>query len=502
MLFKSFFLKVFSFTFGTLISRLTGLLREMVFAFLFGASYATDCFNVAFRIPNLLRDMFSETALSAAFVPTFCEKMKKEEKKELSLFASNILNFLLLAVGSLTLLLIFLAPYFVKIISLGFEKESLKYLLTLKLTKIMLPFLLFISLGSWAMGILISYGYFFISAVASAVFNIISILIPLLTYSLFLKANLEPIFSMAYGVLFGSLFQFLFLLIFLKKTGYQYYFYLNLTDPDFKRVIKLYFPVVFSLAAYQINFFINTILITFLEEKSITYLNYAYRIMHLPAGLFGVAVGSVSLQEFSLAEKEEIKENIFLPIKINTLIILPITLIFLLLSLPITQLLYQRGRFTFTDSYYTSIALFLYSFLIYPSSLSRVFSAYFYSKKDTKTPALISFLSVALNITINLILMRKIGFKAFPLGATIAAFFQAILLYLLLKKKEKISIFNKERKRFFFKILILLIPFSFIIYLSFKAFFLLKLPLFFSLTFTFLIAFAYLFPLLKKEGLF
>ena len=209
---KRFFLKVFSFTLGTLISRITGLFREMVFAFLFGASYATDCFNVAFRIPNLLRDMFSETALSAAFVPTFCEKMKKGEKKELHLFASNVLNFLLLAVGMLTLLLIIFAPYVVKIISLGFSKESTKYLLTLKLTKIMLPFLFFISLASWAMGILISYGYFFISAFASSVFNIISILIPLITYSLFLKAHLEPIFSMAYGVLFGSIFQFLFLL--------------------------------------------------------------------------------------------------------------------------------------------------------------------------------------------------------------------------------------------------------------------------------------------------
>uniref|UniRef100_A0A7V3ZV01 Probable lipid II flippase MurJ n=1 Tax=candidate division WOR-3 bacterium TaxID=2052148 RepID=A0A7V3ZV01_UNCW3 len=499
---KRFFLKVFSFSFGTLISRITGLFREMVFAFLFGASYATDCFNIAFRIPNLLRDMFSETALSAAFVPTFCEKMKKEEKKELSLFASNILNFLLLSVGMLTLLLILFAPYVVKIISLGFTKETPKYLLTLKLTKIMLPFLLFISLASWAMGILISYGYFFISAVASAVFNIVSILIPLFTYSIFLKAHLEPIFSMAYGVLFGSIFQFLFLLIFLKKTGYQYYFHLNLADADLKKVIKLYLPVLLGLAAYQINFFINTILITFLEEKSITYLNYAYRIMHLPAGLFGVAVGSVSLQEFSLTEKEKLKENLFLPIKINTLILLPITLVFILLSSPLTRLLYERGRFTSTDSYYTSIALFLYSFLIFPSSLGRIFASYFYSLKDTKTPALISFFSVSLNILLNLILMKKIGFKAFPVSASISSFSQATLLYLLLKKKEKINIFNKERKKFFFRIIILLIPFSFIIYFSFRFFEFLKLPLFFSLIFTLILAFLYLFPLLKKERLF
>jgi putative peptidoglycan lipid II flippase len=498
---KRFFLKVFSFTLGTLISRITGLFREMVFAFLFGASYATDCFNVAFRIPNLLRDMFSETALSAAFVPTFCEKMKKGEKKELFLFASNVLNFLLLAVGGLTLLLIIFAPYVVKIISLGFSKESTKYLLTLKLTKIMLPFLFFISLASWAMGILISYGYFFISAFASSVFNIISLLIPLTTYSLFLKAHLEPIFSMAYGVLFGSIFQFLFLLIFLKKTGYCYYLYLNLADASFKRVIKLYLPMLLGLAAYQINFFVNTILITFLEEKSITYLNYAYRIMHLPAGLFGVAVGSVSLCEFSLTEKEKLKEELFYPIKINTLIILPITLIFIILSLPLTQILYQRGRFTFTDSYYTAIALSLYSLLIFPSSLVRVFAAYFYSLKDTKTPAFIGFLSVALNIFLNLFLMKKIGFKAFPISSSIATFLNATLLYLLLKKKEKINIF-KERKKFFLKILLLLIPFAFLNYFSFKFFTFLKLPLSLALPFTFIIALTYLYPFLKKEGLF
>ncbi|MEO0118763.1 MAG: lipid II flippase MurJ, partial [candidate division WOR-3 bacterium] len=191
MEFKRFFLKVSSFTVGTLISRITGLLREMVFAYLFGASYATDCFNVAFRVPNLLRDMFSESALSAAFVPTFCEKMKKEEKKNmspsLSLFASNVLNFLILIVGSITLLLIIFSFYVVKIISFGFSQNPTKFTLTLSLTKIMLPFLFFISLASWAMGILIAYGYFFVSAVSSAIFNIFSILIPIFTYTIFLK---------------------------------------------------------------------------------------------------------------------------------------------------------------------------------------------------------------------------------------------------------------------------------------------------------------------------
>ncbi|MEO0113269.1 MAG: murein biosynthesis integral membrane protein MurJ [candidate division WOR-3 bacterium] len=503
MEFKRFFLKVSSFTVGTLISRITGLLREMVFAYLFGASYATDCFNVAFRVPNLLRDMFSESALSAAFVPTFCEKMKKEEKKNmspsLSLFASNVLNFLILIVGSITLLLIIFSFYVVKIISFGFSQNPTKFTLTLSLTKIMLPFLFFISLASWAMGILIAYGYFFVSAVSSAIFNIFSILIPIFTYTIFLKLNYEPILSMAYGVLFGSIFQFFFLLIFLKKLGYKYYFYLSLKDEALRRVFKLYLPVIFGLAAYQINFFVNTILITFLEEKSITYLNYAYRVMHLPAGLFGVAVGSVSLQEFSLSEREELKDNIFLPIKINILLLLPATLIFIILSLPITRILYERGRFSFTDSYYTAIALSLYSFLIFPSSLVRVFASLFYSLKDTKTPALIGFLSVFLNILLNLILMRKIGFRAFPISASIAAIFQTSLLYSLLKKRIGIKIINNETKEFFKKTLYFLIVFSLALYFLYKIFNLLKIPFILSFILTIIISsFIYLYFLRKN----
>lgn len=502
MEFKRFFLKVSSFTVGTLISRITGLLREMVFAYLFGASYATDCFNVAFRIPNLLRDMFSESALSAAFVPTFCEKMKKEEKGKmtpsLSLFASNVLNFLILVVGLLTLLLMVFSFYVVKIISFGFAQNPTKFVLTLGLTRIMLPFLFFISLASWAMGILIAYGYFFISAVSSAVFNIFSILIPLFTYTIFLKLNYEPILSMAYGVLFGSIFQFLFLLIFLKKLGYKYNFHLSLKDEALKRVFKLYLPVIFGLAAYQINFFVNTILITFLEEKSITYLNYAYRVMHLPAGLFGVAVGSVALQEFSLLEREEIKDNISVPIKINTLLLLPASLLFIILSLPITRLLYERGKFSFIDSYYTAIALSLYSFLIFPSSLVRVFASLFYSLKNTKTPAIIGFLSVFLNISLNLILMRKIGFKAFPISASTATFFQAGLLYLLLKKRIGIKIITTETKGFFLKNLIFLILFSLSLYFPFRFFNMLKFSYFLSFLLTLFIGSVIYFYFIKK----
>ncbi|MCS7249497.1 MAG: murein biosynthesis integral membrane protein MurJ [candidate division WOR-3 bacterium] len=506
MEFKKFFLKVSSFTLGTLISRITGLFREMVFAYLFGASYATDCFNIAFRIPNLLRDMFSESALSAAFVPTFCEKMKGKEKRNmdysLSLFASNVLNFLILIVGIITLLLILFSFYVVKIISFGFAQDLIKFNLTLNLTRIMLPFLFFISLASWAMGILIAYGYFFVSAVSSAIFNILSILIPLFTYTLFLKLNYEPILSMAYGVLFGSLFQFLFLIIFLKRLGYRYYFYLSLKDEALRKVFKLYLPVIFGLAAYQINFFVNTILITFLEEKSITYLNYAYRVMHLPAGLFGVAVGSVALQEFSFSEKEEIKDNIFVPIKINTLLLIPASLIFIILSLPITRILYERGRFSFADSYYTAIALSLYSLLIFPSSLVRVFASLFYSLKNTKTPALIGFLSVFLNISLNLLLMRKIGFKAFPISASLATFFQAIILYFLLKKKVGIKIINKETKGFFLKTSYFLILFSLSLYFFYHFFNFLKISYILSFFLTLLISGFIFLSFLKKMQIF
>jgi putative peptidoglycan lipid II flippase len=200
-------------------------------------------------------------------------------------------------------------------------------------------------------------------------------------------------------------------------------------------VFALWMPMVLGLAAYQINFAVNTFLITFLEEKSITYLNYAYRIMHLPAGLFGVAVGTVALQEFSLSTQEELKNKIDEALRLTAILTLPVSAILIGLSYPVVQLLYERGRFTPIDTLSTSRALFFYTFSVFPAASIRIFTSTFYSLKNTKTPALIASFIVVLNILLNLNLMRILRYLSFPLTTSLVSSLHVVILYLFLRKR-------------------------------------------------------------------
>lgn len=459
--------KVSAFTLGTLISRITGLLRESVFAYLYGASNSTDAFQVAFRIPNLLRDLFSEASLSASFVPTFCEKIKrKESTDELSRFASNLFNIILIFVGAIVLLTIIFSPKIVQLLGMGYKSIPGKIDLTSHLTRIMLPFLLFVSLASLVMGILFSFGKFFIPAIAPASFNLVSIAIPLATFSFFSSLGKDPIYGMAYGVLFGAFAQFLFQMPTIKRRGLKYQFYLNLKDSEVRRVFSLWLPMVLGLASYQVNFAVNTFLITFLEEKSITYLNYAYRVMHLPAGLFGVAVGTVALQEFSLSSRAELKDKIEEALRLTSILTLPVSAILIGLSYPVVQLLYERGRFTNIDTLFTSRALFFYTFSVFPAACVRTFASTFYSLKDTKTPALIATFIVLLNILLNLNLMRTLRYLSFPLTTSLVSFLNTLLLSVFLKRRIG-KLFKRDFISFLGKISLLSLCLGFFSYYTF-----------------------------------
>ncbi|MCS7258013.1 MAG: murein biosynthesis integral membrane protein MurJ [candidate division WOR-3 bacterium] len=438
-MFDKFTRRVGSFTAGTLISRILGLIRESVFAYLFGAGFATDAFQVAFRIPNLFRDLFAESALSSAFVPTFVDNLVKKDRKEVWRFASNVFNTLFIVVGVIVVLGMIFAPALVKVLAYGFKEVSGKQELTSTLTRIMLPFLLFVALASWAMGVLNAFKDFFLPALAPALFNLGSVLVAIFSYRYFVNHNYEPILGMAYGVTIGACFQFLIQIPSLIKKGFKYSFYVNFKDPELRRVLMLWIPTILGLASYQINFAVNTFLVTFLEERSITYLNYAYRIMHLPAGLFGVAVGSVAIAEFSSKVAEEtsevLKEQLRHALKLVSLLTLPISALFLALAIPITRIIYEHGKFTPQDTLYTAQALMLYAPGIFAQAGVRSIAACFYALKDTKTPALVGLSIVVVNFLINRSLMTVIGFRTFPLATSLCAFLNFGILSYFLKKK-------------------------------------------------------------------
>ncbi len=431
--------RVGAFTIGTLISRIMGLLRESVFAFLFGAGFATDAFNAAFRIPNLLRDLFAESALSAAFVPTFIENLNKKDRKEVWRFASNMFNTMFLFIGLIVILGIIFSPWVVKLIAMGFAKIPGKQELTTTLTRIMFPLLLFVSLAAWAMGILNAFRSFFVPAVAPAFFNVFSIIVPVAAYAYFTRIGVNPILCMAYGVTIGSVIQLVVQLPSLLRRGFRYEFYINLNDPQLRRVFLLWLPMILGFAAFQINFAINTFLVAFLEQSSMTYLNYAYRIMHLPAGLFGVAIGGVALAEFSHAVSlntiDEVKNRLRHSLELISVLTIPIAILLFALATPICRLIYQHGKFTAQDTVFTAQAIMLYALGVPLAAAVRSVAACFYSLKNTKTPPIIGMIIVVLNTLMNLSLMWTLRFRSFPLTTSTCALVNFILLFIILRHK-------------------------------------------------------------------
>lgn len=413
-----------SFTIGTTVSRLLGLAREMVFAHLFGSSRSTDAFNAAFRIPNLLRDLFAETSLSAAFVPVLTDE-KGKGKPQANLLASNIFNTLLLVVGFLTILgMIFCRPV-ASLVAMGFSQIPEKLSLTASLTFITFPFLLFVSLAAWAMSYHNTEGSFFVPSVAPAFFNVFSIAVPLAMFGWYTARGGDPIFGAAIGVTVGGLMQFFIQVPGVFRRGYRYCFYLNWRDPQFRKVMALFIPVAIGLAGSRINVFVNTILISYLAERSMTWLNYAYRIMHLPLGLFGLAVGTVALPRFSRLVLEnnadELKRSLIDSLKMVFFLTVPSSLLIASFAYPLTRLIYQRGQFLATDTIAVSQALILYVLGIPFISALRSVASVFYAHKDARAPMYASFTSIALNIVLNLALMKPLGFKAFPLSASVAS---------------------------------------------------------------------------------
>lgn len=427
-----------AFTIGTALSRIFGLVREMVFAFLYGASTSTDAFQAAFRILDLLRDLFSETTLSSATIPILTEE-KKKGKLAQNLFASNTLNILIIVVGLVTILCMVFSPYLVQIIAFGFGRIPNKLALTAHLATIILPFLLFVALAAWAMAYLNTENEFFIPSAAPAFFNILSIATPILLYSYLSKKGTDPIFGMAYGVIVGGLIQFFIQVPSLKRKGFGYKPYLNFKDPTFKKVASLFIPVALGLAGSRLNVLVDTIMVSFLEEKSMTWLHYAFRIMHLPMGLFGIAVGAVALPTLAglVVERKlsELRQTLFDSIKLVLFLTVTSSVLLIFFSIPITRILYERGRFTPSDTGATAQALVFYCLGIPFAAVLRNITAAFYAFKDSKTPMYASLFTVGINVVLNYILMRIMSYRGIALATSISAFINCVILLKLLPNK-------------------------------------------------------------------
>jgi len=423
------------FSLATVISRFTGLLRETTLAALFGASGSMDAYVAAFRIPNLLRDLFAEGALSAAYVPTFTDKLKKEGKQPAFEITSAVLSILFVVLGIIVFLGILLAPYYVPYYVSGFADNPAKLSLTVQLTQIMFPFLLLVALAAAAMGTLNSLGRFGIPAVAPAAFNIITI-IAALYFSQYFD---PPILILGVGVLIGGLGQFAVQLPQLIRAGFRFRFRLAFKDKAVRQILKLLLPAALGVAAWQINVVVGTIIASYLATGSISSLYYALRLMHFPLGVFGIALAAVSLPAISgLVSSGDYKgagEAQRYSSRMVIFLLMPSAAFLFGAAESVVALVYQRGQFAWADTHAVSLALRAYAIGLVFFGLVRVTAQVFYAFKDTATPVKISLAAVATNIILSLILMKPLGAAGLALATSISATVNFSLLYFYSHKK-------------------------------------------------------------------
>jgi len=420
---------------ATFISRLFGLVREQIFAFLFGAGLATDAFVAAFRIPNLLRDLFAEGALSAAFVPVFTDYLVNKDKKEAFRLGNLVVNALLVVLSAIVLIGILATPWIVDLIAPGFKAIPGKSELTVFLARIMFPFLPLVSLAAVAMGMLNSLKNFGVPAFSPIFFSLGMILSGFFLCPLFDP----PIIGMALGVLLGGLGQWAFHLPSLRREGYRYRPVVSFSDPGVRRIIILMTPAILGLASTQVNIFVNTVIASFLPQGSPTYLNYSFRLMFFPLGVFGVAVATVTLPIVAAYAARKDIPNVLATcsssLRLVFFLTLPSIFFLTIASKPIVSTLYQHGLFNYQDTLFTSQALIFYSLGLFAYSSVRVIVPVFYSLNDTKTPVKVSVLAVSINIALNLAFMRPLGFRGLALATSLAATVNMLALISLLRRR-------------------------------------------------------------------
>ncbi len=461
--------KIGSMSTAVFLSRILGLVRDIITTAFFGTSYVADAFQVAFQIPNLLRKLFGEGALSAAFIPLYSEIGVKRSRKEQIKFGINVLSILTTFLMLLSIIGIVFSPIIVKFLAPGFDQQT--YNLTLHLIRIIFPYLFFIGLSSTLISILNAHDYFFIPGLSSAFLNIA--MIGALGIFVLLKPDSsieEQATIWSIGVVLGGFLQTVVNFPLLKKVGYGFKINMNLKGDDIAAVWRKFLPGVAGLAIRQVNLAFDLILASLLATGSIAALNYGNRLMQFPLGIFGVATGVAVLPLFSrlIAEKkwEELVDNLNFSMLSLAFIMLPIIAIIAALGKDMIYLLFMRGAFNENSLQMTYIAFLCYASGLLFYSWNRLLIPIFYANKDTKTPVKISAIVISLNIILDYVLMQFIGHAGLALATSISALVHYFILISILKKKlPVINIKNQAKNLTKITFLSLIIWLS-IIYLS------------------------------------
>ena len=375
---------------ATLTSRILGLVRDQVLATLFGAGNDMDAFLVAFRIPNLARDLFAEGAMSAAFVPAFSRQLTLGDKADAWHLANNALNTLLvLTAATVGLGLLFAGPL-VTAFAGDYAAVPGKLALTIRLTRVMLPFLTLVTVAALLMGMLNSLDHYFVPALAPAMFNVATILCVLALAPAMASVGQPAIMAVAIGALVGGIGLVALQCQPLWREGFRYRPVLDLRDRRLQRVLLLMGPGTLGLAATQVNLFVNTLLATSQGTGAVSWLTYAFRVMYLPIGLFGISIATAVLpaaaRYAALDDAKAVRETVSRGMTLMLMLNIPATFGLLALATPIVRLLFERGRFLPSDTASTAAALQFYAIGLVGYSATRIASPVFYALGRSRVP--------------------------------------------------------------------------------------------------------------------
>ena len=426
---------------ATLTSRVLGLVRDQVLAAVFGAGNATDAFNVAFRIPNLVRDLFAEGAMSAAFVPTFTRQLTRGGKTEAWRLGNSVITALIIITGLFVTLGVVFARPIVSAYAGDYRAVPGKLELTIQLTRAMLPFLTLAAIAAAFMGMLNSLHHYFVPALSPAMFNVVTIACALLLVPLMPSLGLSRIMAMAIAVILGGLGQIAVQWFPLRREGFRYRAVIDAGTPGddgVRRVLILMGPGTLGLAATQVNLFVNTLLATSQGTGAVSWLTYAFRIMYLPIGLFGVSIATAVLPAASrhaaVDDTAALQATVSRGLRLMMMLNVPATFGLLVLATPIVRLLFERGHFMPSDTVATAAALQFYAIGLVGYATARIVSPVFYAVGRSRIPVMVSVFTITVNIAVSVTLVRLMGFRGLALGTSIAAIANGGTLFWLLRR--------------------------------------------------------------------
>ena len=423
--------------FFTVLSRILGLVRDMVVFSLFGARMATDAFIMAITLPNILRRLFAEGSLSIAFVPVFTEYLSLRTREDAFRLARVVLTLLSIFLVLVTVIGVLCAPWIVSVLAWGFDGGSVKYELTVLLTRIAFPYIFLIGLVALFMGILNSLRHFAAPAAAPILYNVGIIGTTILVSPHFS----QPIAGVAMGVIVGGVLQLLLQIPWILKRGVSLIPYWQPDHPGVKRIGLLMIPAIFGSAVYQFNTIINRFLSSFLVEGSVSWLYAADRLVQFPLGVFAIALSTAALPSLSKlgAERdfEGFGETLNHTLRMNFFIIIPSMAGLIILGEPIINLVFERGEFNEFATLMTSRALTFYAVGLWAFSGIRVMISAFYAQHDAKTPVRVAVITLVANLIFGLLLIGPLEHGGLALALSLSSTLQFGLLVYFFKGKIK-----------------------------------------------------------------